>query len=65
VLLARRSAQREGGLLLCAAAATAIYAIYQSLFPADSAWKICGLVLLTAAIFAPLHWRKTKERRLT
>jgi hypothetical protein len=50
-------------LILSAAGATAISAIYQSLFPADSAWKILLLVLLTAAIIGPIGWGVMKEPR--
>ena len=50
-------------LILSAAGATAIYAIFQSLFPADSAWKILLLVLLTASIVVPTGMSIMKERR--
>ena len=50
-------------LILSAAGATAIYAIFQSLFPADSAWKILLLVLLTSAIAVPTGMSIMKERR--
>lgn len=50
-------------LVLCAAAATAITTTYQSLFPADSAWKMFALVLLTAAVIGPLAWDLTKAGR--
>jgi hypothetical protein len=50
-------------LVLCAAGATAISAVAQSLVPADSAWKILLLVLLTAAIVVPTALNIMKERR--
>ena len=50
-------------LVLSAAGATAIYAVYQWLFPADSLWKILGLVLLTAAIVGAIGWDLMKEPR--
>jgi hypothetical protein len=50
-------------LVLCAASATAVSATYQSLFPADSVWKVLALVLLTAAVLGPLARDLMKEAR--
>jgi hypothetical protein len=65
VLMLAFGVKRWSRLILSAAGATAIYAIYQSLFPADSVWKILLLVLLTAAIVVPTGRSIMKERRLS
>jgi hypothetical protein len=47
--------------VLCAAVATAISAAYQALLPADSAWTLLGLVLLTAVVIGPLGWEVLRQ----
>ena len=50
-------------LVLTAVVATAAYTAYESLLPADSAWKMLLLVLLTAAVLGPIGWEAMRKPR--